>query len=446
MSDDVLQFCRRDPGVAYLDADLWLPLSEVPVRGIQQRLTFTMFSGRKRDIPTDIEIFSMAKHHIQVPRNLFTLKYVRHAYGIEIVDLRPSSYPSTTILHSIIPRDNQTEPLRLMEELGDGTLNLACGLGKTVVALYHAVRLGVPTLVICNNTTILAGWEREIIGKLDFEGKVGWVKQNKFPEDTPICLATVQTLASKADVLPRSFLRRWGLVIFDEGHHMSANWFCTVANLFPGKRLALTATTTRNDGLEKVYQYHLGKVFYSDLSQDLEPEIEFVHLHGLRPAREYSEDVALKNWIARNAEFNQVITEEVKTLLQEGRSILALSHRVEQLELLHPTLPGSGLIHGVIKDSAREEALSEANPILATMQLAQEGLDKPSLDTLLCLTLFSNENAFQQCVGRILRTYEDKKHPRALFFVPDVRRCQKQAARIRRFAKMRGYKIKETRR
>ena len=446
MTDNLLQFCRRDPDLAYLDSDLWLPLSEVPVRGIQQRLTFTVFSGRKRDIPTDIEIFSRSKHHLRVPRNLFTPKYVQQAYGVPTVDLRPPSYPETAILHSIIPRDYQVEPLRLMEDMGDGTLNLACGLGKTVVALYHAAQLRVPALVICNNTTILAGWEREINGKLDFEGKVGWVKQNTFPEDVPICLATVQTLASKADQLPRSFLRRWGLIIFDEGHHMSANWFCTVANLFPGKRLALTATTTRNDGLEKIYQYHLGKVFYSDLSQDLEPEIEFVHLHGLRPSREYSDDVALKNWISRNDEFNQVAKEEVKKLVAEGRNLLVLSHRVEQLETLHPLLPGSGMIHGTIKDSAREEALREANPVLATMQLAQEGLDKPPLDTLLCLTLFSNENAFQQTVGRILRAYTDKKHPRALFFVPDVRRCQKQATRLRRFARARGYTVKETRR
>jgi len=334
----------------------------------------------------------------------------------------------------------------LMEDLGDGTLNLACGLGKTVVALYHAARLRVPALVVCNNTNILSGWEREIRSKLDFEGDVGWVRQSKFPEDVPLCLATVQTLASKADVLPSSFLRRWGLVIFDEGHHMSAEWFCKVANLFPGRRLALTATPDRNDGLEKIYQYHLGRVFYSDLSQELEPEIEFVHLPGLRPSRVYSEDVALKNWIGRSTEFNQVAQEELENLVKEGRSVLALSHRVEQLETLHAAVPGSGMIHGTIKESDRQDAMNDANPILATMQIAQEGLNKPKLDTLLCLTLFSNENAFQQTVGRILRTFKNKKYPRALFLVPDVRRCQKQATRLRRFAKIRGYKIKETRR
>ena len=443
---ELLSFCKKDPGVAYLDSDLWLPLTKVPTRGLKSRLTFTQFRGKKRDIPVDIEVFGMAKHHIRVPRNMFTPEHVIKTYGIPLVDLRPVSYPETTVMHSIVPRDYQDEPLRLMEDLGDGTLNLACGLGKTVVALYHAARLRVPALVVCNNTNILSGWEREIRSKLDFEGDVGWVRQSKFPEDVPLCLATVQTLASKADVLPSSFLRRWGLVIFDEGHHMSAEWFCKVANLFPGRRLALTATPDRNDGLEKIYQYHLGRVFYSDLSQELEPEIEFVHLPGLRPSRVYSEDVALKNWIGRSTEFNQVAQEELENLGKEGRSVLALSHRVEQLETLHAAVPGSGMIHGTIKESDRQDAMNDANPILATMQIAQEGLNKPKLDTLLCLTLFSNENAFQQTVGRILRTFKNKKYPRALFLVPDVRRCQKQATRLRRFAKIRGYKIKETRR
>ena len=55
--------------------------------------------------------------------------------------------------------------------------------------------------------------------------------------------------------------------------------------------------------------------------------------------------------------------------------------------------------------------LHESNPVIGTFQLAMEGLDKPSLDTLYVTTPFSSPNGLQQAWGRIQRLYKGKQEP-----------------------------------
>ena len=439
-----LTFLRPKPDVAYLDRDLWLPLQYIPVESFKRRLSFWVADGKSRKGQTQLHVYRQEKDHLVVPRNFLSVEEVRSTYGLDLVDRRPQRYEPLRVLHSIAPRSHQVRPLKLMEREEDGTLSLACGKGKTVMALYEAARAGVPTLVVCNNTSILKGWEKEIQTRLSFEGEIGWVKGSKLPMDAPIALSTIQGLANKAHDLPLAFLNKWGLIVYDEAHHVSARVFCRAANLFRGRRLALTATPKRNDGLERIYQYHLGGVFYKDTVQTLSPKITFLHLTKVIPPRRATEeDVYLKNWIAKNTTFNNVAAAHIHAAVKSGRKVMALSHRKVQLEILETQLPLARLVHGGIALDERQESLQDGNPVLGTMQLAREGLDRPELDTLFVLTLFSNENDFEQTLGRILRGHEGKKHPHVYFLVPSAGRCLSQARRLRGFARKRNYTIEE---
>ena len=114
-----------------------------------------------------------------------------------------------------------------------------------------------------------------------------------------------------------------------------------------------------------------------------------------------------------------LIINEIKENLEEGRKILLLSDRREHLKLmkekidaLNPGVWSSGFFLGGMKKKDREES-EEKNVILATFQMASEGFDcKHPLHTLIMTSPKSN---IEQAVGRILRQQASER-----VFVPKV--------------------------
>lgn len=448
------RFLRRDPLKGYLDRDLWLPKKRVNLRAIKRRLTFKVFEGKSRQDYDYIINYRESRHHLLVPRNFMSIEEVKERYGVEVIDVRVATFPQTNIIHSIQPRDHQVKPLGLLDamrkENRDGTLELGCGLGKTVIALKHAAECGVPALVICGNGSILKNWKTEMETFLRFRGGVGWIQGSTFKwEGTSLALAMVKTLFNRKDELPLDFLLHWGLVIYDEGHHMSAQTFAQTANLFHGRRLALTATPKRNDGLEAIYQSHLGSVFYRDVQTDLKPVCLFIHLSGYKdraPRRCNDDNTFLQTWLSKDKTYLHQARRILEAYVADGRKVIALSHRVLLLENLVELIPGAKGIWGKITDlDEREKALLEGNPVCGSMTIAREGLNRPELDTLVGLTLIGNWNDFVQTAGRVLRDHRNKKYPIVAFLVPDIGKCQKQAGRLKGFARRKGWKVREER-
>jgi superfamily II DNA or RNA helicase len=320
-----------------------------------------------------------------------------------------------------------------------GLLNLACGKGKTVMALAYSAYKQVPTIVIVHNTTLIDQWRDERIPEfLDVPGGVGTIQG---PPDTwdwqgrGIVLAMVHSLAlhRNSDQFLNGLSNYFGLVFFDEVHHLSAPLFVQTAPLFVGERHGLTATVNREDGLEPIYQYHIGEVYHRDLEQELTPEIYFLmnplHLDRSSAAARHPETgiydknmklniPRLRNFLGRLPENNEFIAGRIRKPLEAGRKVLALSHSVEQLRILHEMFPGSGICTGRESAASRLQALRECNLTFGTLQLVKEGLDESALDTLFFLTPFGSSqvedggrNTLQQAMGRILRTRPDKKRP-----------------------------------
>ena len=59
----------------------------------------------------------------------------------------------------------------------------------------------------------------------------------------------------------------------------------------------------------------------------------------------------------------------------------------------------------------RAKIIEECKVTFATFQVAKEGLDAPSLDTVIFTTPFKAWGAFQQGKGRVERKKEGKKEP-----------------------------------
>lgn len=212
----------RDPDKAYRDTWLWVPKKIINTKMLKHSLTVQVGTG-------ELELWRETEHHIGVPRERLSPEEVQ----CEIVDLTPKEYEKVGIkslitLDAIKPRlTRQRDAYRDMMEARGGILNLACGLGKTVVILHALAEWRVPALVITHQTHVLYQWKDEILGneedgeppKLELDGEVGWV-QGK-PETwkwkgCPITLASLTTLAKYADQIPPEMAAYFGVVCWDE--------------------------------------------------------------------------------------------------------------------------------------------------------------------------------------------------------------------------------------
>ena len=139
---------------------------------------------------------------------------------------------------------------------GCGVIVLPCGAGKTMVGVAAMVKLGMRTLILCTGHTALQQWRNEILRRTSLtEDDVGeYSAQRK--DIRPVTLTTYQLLTWRRDKQSAPahiglFHRgRWGLIIYDEVHLLPAPVFREVAEVQARRRLGLTATLVREDGLE----------------------------------------------------------------------------------------------------------------------------------------------------------------------------------------------------
>ena len=127
---------------------------------------------------------------------------------------------------------------------GRGVVVLPTGAGKTVVALLAMQAAQVRTLVVVPTIDLMHQWHDGIRDKFGLdESQVGMVGGG-FKSERPITVITYDSAA-----MPRRDLSRFGLLVFDEAHHLPSASYRTIAKRAPAPlRLGLSATLERSDG------------------------------------------------------------------------------------------------------------------------------------------------------------------------------------------------------
>lgn len=224
-----------------------------------------------------------------------------------------------------------------------GVLQLACGLGKTVVALDYIARRSVPAIIVVDTTQLMKQWRDEIELHLDIPNGVGLIQGDVFDWKKPLVLATYHSLAARAPQMNEEVRRWFGTAVWDEAHHVAAPMFSRSADLFYGVRLGLTATPDRDDGMHVVYNFHLGPVIYKNLHQDLKPRIYFVWT-GTQLDKDDPRVLAATN--DKNGELHigkvagflgsqphriDFVLDQVRQATAHGRKVIVLSKSVDAL-------------------------------------------------------------------------------------------------------------------
>jgi superfamily II DNA or RNA helicase len=227
--------------------------------------------------------------------------------------------------------------------------------------------------------------------------------------------------------------KRFGLVVLDEAHHCPAASFTEVLQAFPARhRYGLTATPERADGLTPFLAATIGPAVYEVRREDLiaegllvEPEIYFIKTGTRVSSRDWAE---IMSAVTRDERRNALILSLIGRAVEAGRSVLALSGRVQHAESLAAAFNaahggGAEVMHGKTPKKGQRAILermrAKESRVLFASKLADEGLDLPVLDCLFSLTPTLSAALTTQRTGRTLRPAPGKRPPLILDLVDD---------------------------
>ena len=137
---------------------------------------------------------------------------------------------------------------------GSGVVVLPCGAGKTIVGAAAMAHAKATTLILVTNTIAARQWREELLRRTTLnEDEIGEYSGAK-KEIRPVTIATYQVMTKKKNGVYAHLdlfdTHDWGLIIYDEVHLLPAPIFRFTADIQSRRRLGLTATLVREDGME----------------------------------------------------------------------------------------------------------------------------------------------------------------------------------------------------
>ncbi len=368
--------------------------------------------------------------HIGLPRGCLEEVvdlFRKNGVKTEIQDERNTGQ-KIDLAFSIELRSEQQNAVRQLLNFDEGILCAPTAFGKTVVAACLIAKRGVNTLVLVHRRQLMDQWRERLASFLSLpSNEIGQFGGGKSKRTGIVDVGVIQSLHRKGVV--QDFVADYGHVIADECHHLSAFTFESVLRQIKAKYiLGLTATPTRKDGHHPIICMQCGPIRYflspkkAAKASPLEHKVitrltDFVWTGSENEASIHD----IYGALVADARRNDMIVEDVRRALLDGRSPLLLTSRTEHLNYLEGrlrelcqhvfTLKGS---MGTKQRKQIAESLSVVAPqeprlILATGSYLGEGFDDARLDTLFLTMPISWRGTLQQYVGRLHGLHENKK-------------------------------------
>lgn len=328
----------------------------------------------------------------------------------------------------------QTEVVNTLLKNNQGTLSATTGFGKTVVATAIIAERQVNTLVIVHRNQLIKQWVERLATFLNTSpNEIGQIGGGKNKITGRVDVATIQSLNYGGNL--KAFITQYGQIIVDECHIISARTFENVLKQIRTKYvLGLTATPKRKDGLHPIITMQCGPIRSTIDAKSQAKVHPFSHRLIKRETNfntkktgfhEIYEELVLDS--SRNVQ----IFDDVLHALEEGRSPIILTERLEHLEILknkfREFVKNIIVLAGNMKKKDREKELerlstipnNEERLIIATGKYIGEGFDDARLDTLFLTLPISWKGTLQQYVGRLHRNYEGKQEVRVYDYVDE---------------------------
>lgn len=333
-----------------------------------------------------------------------------------------------TFYTTIQPRFAQIEALDALErtveeEYDKAMVVMATGLGKTYLAAFFAKRYA-RVLFIAHREEILMQAQRAFQHVLA-DRSTGLFYGHAKEASADCVFASIYTLSMKKH--REAFQsKHFDLIVIDEYHHAAAASYRSVIQYFqPRFMLGITATPDRMDG-QDVYALCDGNVAYQLHF------IEAIRRGWLSPFHYYGvydeTDYTAIRWLGSHYDDEELLAVQLKASYAERVYEAWMRHRqtrtigfcssTRQADFLARFFQERGVVAYCLYSGSvgitRKDTIIRLNEgsidIVFTVDLFNEGVDIPRVDTLLFVRPTESLTVFTQQVGRGLRLAEGKTH------------------------------------
>ncbi len=341
---------------------------------------------------------------------------------------------------------------------GAGVVVLPCGAGKTAIGIGAMARLQTSTLILATNTVAVHQWRDELLDKTDLAPEFIGEYTGDIKLIRPVTVGTYQILTHRnsrdEDFRHLDLLRQqqWGLIIYDEVHMLPAPVFRATAEIQVRRRLGLTATLVREDGLEGDVFALIGPKRY-DLPWKILEQSGFIaeaECHEIR--LDLPDELRIQYALAEKRDKFRIAAENprkiriVEELIENNPDdeILVIGMYLGQLEKVAADLK-LPLITGKTPNAERERLYDAfrhgREQVLVVSKVANFAIDLPDASMAIEISgTFGSRQEEAQRLGRILRP----KARSARFYALVSRDTNEQyfAARRQIFLVEQGYRYR----
>jgi DNA excision repair protein ERCC-3 len=338
---------------------------------------------------------------------------------------------------------------------GSGVVVLPCGAGKTIVGAAAMAHAKATTLILVTNTVAARQWRDELLRRTTLnEDEIGEYSGAK-KEIRPVTIATYQVMTKKKNGVYAHLdlfdTHDWGLIIYDEVHLLPAPIFRFTADIQSRRRLGLTATLVREDGMEGEVFSLIGPKRFDVPWKEIESQGYIAPAECIEVRVNLSESERLLYATAepeekyRYCSTTKTKSEVVQELvaLHAEEQILVIGQYITQLDELSETL-GVPLIKGdtPVKERERLFAAFRTGEItcLVVSKVANFSIDLPDATIAIQVSgAFGSRQEEAQRLGRILRPKSDGRGAKFYSVVSRDTVDQDFAANRQRFLAEQGY-------
>ena len=341
---------------------------------------------------------------------------------------------------------------------GSGVVVLPCGAGKTIVGAAAMAHAKATTLILVTNTVAARQWREELLKRTTLnEDEIGEYSGAK-KEIRPVTIATYQVMTKKKNGVYAHLdlfdSYDWGLIIYDEVHLLPAPIFRFTADIQSRRRLGLTATLVREDGMEgEVFSLIGPKRFdvpwkeiesqgYIAPAECIEVRVNLTETERLTYATAEVEN--RYRYCATTRTKRDVVEALVKK--HQGEQILVIGQYIDQLDELSEVL-GVPVIKGETPVKEREILFNKFRTgeltTLVVSKVANFSIDLPDATIAIQVSgAFGSRQEEAQRLGRILRPKSDGRTATFYSVVSRDTIDQDFAQNRQRFLAEQGYSYK----
>jgi len=338
---------------------------------------------------------------------------------------------------------------------GSGVVVLPCGAGKTIVGAAAMAHAKATTLILVTNTVAARQWRDELLRRTSLnEDEIGEYSGAK-KEIRPVTIATYQVMTKKKNGVYAHLdlfdSYDWGLIIYDEVHLLPAPIFRFTADIQSRRRLGLTATLVREDGMEGEVFSLIGPKRFDVPWKEIESqgyiapaeciEIRATLTESERLSYATAEVEEKYRFCATTATKQKVVQALVEKHADD--QVLVIGQYISQLDELSEQL-GVPLIKGETPIKERESLFAQFRTgeikCLVVSKVANFSIDLPDATIAIQVSgAFGSRQEEAQRLGRILRPKSDGRGARFYSVVSRDTIDQDFAQNRQRFLAEQGY-------